>query len=246
MEFLSVDNLESVGGDFIITYNAELNFDGTIGGGLANMPAFDALTTIGGDVQIDGNQALAELDAFHSVTEIKGTSIKIEANAGNDGISLINIFNGLVNTGSETTNANIYVFDNTDWFSGFAALENANNIDLNLYPVYDQMTWMYGDLKVDGFDALTETYSLRIWMPNVTEFNAFSSLDNFKSTGTYLKIFMPYDSNVGFCSMEPILTKIKNGDFDGYSWTKAEFYISFNTTMDRDLAIDQLLAPCAP
>ena len=133
-------------------------------------------------------------------------------------------------------------------FDSFNALLEANAITLNVTGLLDPLTWMTGTTKIDGFDAMTACQSLNIYAVNAESFSAFGVLDNFKGfDNTYLSVTMPEDTNVGMCSMEPIFTKIKNGDFD-VAWNPdrvAKFYQGWSE-VDRDTAIDQLLAPCTP
>ena len=238
------ETLSEIGGDLVFYYNDNSWTWPMVIVGLETMPSFDALTTIGGNVSITYNGALKTLDAFHNVTEVNGNKIEISANGNSSNTRLVNVFSSLVETGGDNSDADITINQSTEWFNGFNALDTAKNVYVWVDRIYDPLTYNYSDVcKVDGFDALAEVNNLTLNAKVVTEFNAFGSLDNFKSTNTYMTIEMPNDTSIGMCSMDPIFTRIKNGDFDTGYFRKAIFNYNWSP-MDRDLAIDQLLAPC--
>ena len=249
---LEVQNLSRIEGKLRIAFNYDWN---TAGSGLVTMPSFAALTYIGGDVNISGNNSLKTCDSFNNVTEVRGTNIDFSFNGNLD---YVNVFNALVDTANpasqfgDFSHASINVYENTFWFNGFNSLTNALNITVNVAKTVGQFNEQTGEFepggdtsKLEGFNMLTELSALSLNISEVTEFDAFGSLNNFKNFQTYLTVYMPTDTNVGMCSMEPIFTKIKNGDFD-VTWNpnrKAVFYFNW-AEQDRDTAIDQLLAPC--
>ena len=249
---IDAPNLSRIEGQLRIVSNFDWN---TPGSGLVTMPSFAALTYIGGDVYISSNSSLTSADAFNNVTEVRGTSIDFSTNGNLDNV---NIFNALVDTANpggqfgDFSHASINIVINTFWFNGFESLKEALNINVNISKtagVFDQNTGQFepgGDTaKLEGFDNLTDVSSLNLTATEVTEFNAFGALNNFKNFQTYLTIAMPLDTTVGFCSMAPVLNRIKNGDFD-VSWStdkKAVFTLNW-TEQDRDTAIDQLLSTC--
>ena len=245
LTLLTVDELTSVAGNLEITYNNGYDPLTYLPKGLAVLPDFTALTTIGGNLNISGNGEFTTIDAFHNVTEIGGTiTIQDNGNNGYDkaGLTLMSIFSNLTEVKD-----NVYIRGNMEWFSGFDKLVTVpltwgKNITLELSPIED---WSQGyppvvsGLKFEGFSAITETYDLTLNMPKVTEINAFNAFVSLKGR---LYIYMPEDTNVGYCSMEPVLTLVKDGTYPSY---KAVFYGEWGVEMTDDVAaVDQLLAPC--
>lgn len=249
---LDVANLSRIEGKLTISNNFDWN---TPGSGLTTLPSFDALTFIGGDVSISNNSNLISAESFNNVTEVRGATIDFSSNGNLD---IINIFNALVETANpasswgDNSHANITIYANTFWFNGFGSLVNAQNVNVSVAKtagVFNEETGGFepgGDTaKFDGFGSLVEVSTLTITASEVTEFNAFSALNNFNNFATYFTLYMPSDVNVGLCSMSPILTRIKNGDFDS-SWNankKAVFNYNWSE-QDRDAAIEQLLTSC--
>lgn len=249
---IEVPNLTRIEGQLRIVSNLDWN---TPGSGLAVMPSFAGLTYIGGDVYIASNSNLTSAEAFNNVTEVRGTNIEF---SGNGNLDILNIFNALVDTANpasewgDYSHANINVNANTFWFNGFNSLTDVLNLNVAIAKtagVFDETTGTFlpgGDTaKLEGFNTLTDVSTLTLNVTEVTDFNAFAALNNFKNSATYFTLYMPSDANVGLCSMSSILTKIKNGDFDS-SWnTNKKAVFNYNwSEQDRDTAIDQLLAPC--
>lgn len=248
---IDVSNLSRIEGQLRIVSNFDWN---TPGSGLTTMPSFAALTYIGGNVYIASNSNLTSVEAFNNVTEVRGTDIEFSANGNLDNL---NIFNALVNTANPGTqwgdysHASINVNANTFWFTGFNSLVEALNLNVSIAKtagVFNEVTGEFepgGDTsKFEGFDNLTDVSVLELTVSEVTEFNAFGALNNFKNYQTYLIVSMPNDPTVGLCSMEPIFTKIKSGVFDNYNGTRKAVFTLNWSEQDRDTAIDQLLAPC--
>jgi hypothetical protein len=249
---IDVPNLSRIEGQLRMTSNYDW---ATPGSGLVTMPSFAALTYIGGDVYISNNASLTTVDAFNSVTEIRGSSIDFSSNGNLDSVS---IFNALVDTADpasqwgDYSHASVTVIANTFWFNGFESLKEALNVNVNVSKtagVFNEVTGQFepgGDTaKLEGFDNLTDVSTLTLTVTQVTEFDAFAALNNFKNFQTYLTIAMPEDATVSLCSMSPVLTRIKNGDFDS-SWNadkKAVFTFNWSE-VDRDTAIDQLIGSC--
>ncbi len=244
LKTILVDELVRIEGDLNINSNQKSSGMGGTPEGLSSLVGFESLEFIGGNVKISGNSALTKIDAFNNVTEIQGTSIEITYN-GNEK-ELVSIFTALVTTGpSNYSHASITINEKTEWFYGFTALEKAKDVKIQLKRTMDA-SYAEGEVcRFDGFEALTEVNYLELTAYYVTEFSAFHSLNNFKKYGEYMKLYVPADETVGLCSMEPVLTKIKNGDFDNaYNQNvKATFKLG-NTEMDRDEAIARCLAPC--
>ncbi|SNR72607.1 hypothetical protein SAMN06265371_11039 [Lutibacter agarilyticus] len=248
---IDVPNLSRIEGKLRIYYNYDWN---TAGSGLVTMPSFAALTYIGGDVYISNNSNLITAEAFNNVTEVRGENIEFSYNGNLENVS---IFNALVDTNNpasqwgDNSHADITVQANTFWFDGFNSLVEITNLNVSVSKtsgVFDETTGMFepgGDTaKLEGFDALTDVSSLNLTVTEATDFNAFASLNNFKNYQTYLTVAMPSDTNVGLCTMEPIFTRIKNGDFENWNNTRIPVFKYNWSEMDRDTAIDQLLAPC--
>lgn len=249
---IEVPNLTRIEGQLRIVSNLDWN---TPGSGLAVMPSFEALTYIGGDVYISSNSNLTTAEAFNNVTEVRGTNIEF---SGNGNLDILNIFNALVDTANpasewgDYSHANVNVNANTFWFTGFNSLLEVLNLNVTIAKTagaFDETTGMFepgGDTaKLEGFNALTDVSTLTLTVTEVTDFNAFAALNNFKNYQTYLTLAMPSDSNVGLCSMEPIFTKIKNGDFVNWDDSRKAVFTLNWSEQDTDTAIDQLLAPCA-
>ncbi len=248
---IEVPNLTRIEGQLKIISNFDWN---TAGSGFVTLPSFAALTYIGGDVDISNNSNLTTAEAFNNVTEVRGANIEFLDNGNLDNVS---IFNALVDTKNpasqwgDNSHADITVKANTFWFDGFNSLVEITNLNVSIAKtagVFDETTGMFepgGDTaKLEGFGALTEVSTLQLYISEVTEFNAFASLNNFKNYQTYLTVAMPSDTNVGLCTMEPIFTRIKNGDFENWNNTRIPVFKYNWSEMDRDTAIDQLLAPC--
>lgn len=264
-----------VGGDFIVEQNKKLssivvaslsriegklkivsNYDyNTPGSGLVTMPSFAALQYIGGNVDISSNQDLKNVDSFNNVKEVRGTNIEF---SGNGNLDIVNIFNALVDTANPATqygdnsNASITVNANTFWFTGFKAIKQALNLEVSVSRTAGKFNEVTGEFepggstaKLDGFDNLTDVTTLSLTVTEITSFNAFAKLNNFKNFGIYFTIYMPDDASVSLCSMKPILDKIKNGAFD-VVWNvnkKAVFMYQWGE-MDRNDAINQLVGAC--
>ena len=264
-----------VGGDFIVEQNKKLssivvaslsriegklkivsNYDyNTPGSGLVTMPSFAALQYIGGNVDISSNQDLKNVDSFNNVKEVRGTNIEF---SGNGNLDIVNIFNALVDTANPATqygdnsNASITVNANTFWFTGFKAIKQALNLEVSISKTAGKFNEVTGEFepggstaKLDGFDNLTDVTTLSLTVTEITSFNAFAKLNNFKNFGIYFTIYMPDDASVSLCSMKPILDKIKNGAFD-VVWNvnkKAVFMYQWGE-MDRNDAVNQLTGTC--
>lgn len=264
-----------VGGDFIVEQNKKLssivvaslsriegklkivsNYDyNTPGSGLVTMPSFAALQYIGGNVDISSNQDLKNVDSFNNVKEVRGTNIEF---SGNGNLDIVNIFNALVDTANPATqygdnsNASITVNANTFWFTGFKAIKQALNLEVSISKTTGKFNEVTGEFepggstaKLDGFDNLTDVTTLSLTVTEITSFNAFAKLNNFKNFGIYFTIYMPDDASVSLCSMKPILDKIKNGAFD-VVWNvnkKAVFMYQWGE-MDRNDAVNQLTGTC--
>ena len=264
-----------VGGDFIVEQNKKLssivvaslsriegklkivsNYDyNTPGSGLVTMPSFAALQYIGGNVDISSNQDLKNVDSFNNVKEVRGTNIEF---SGNGNLDIVNIFNALVDTANPATqygdnsNASITVNANTFWFTGFKAIKQALNLEVSVSRTAGKFNEVTGEFepggstaKLDGFDNLTDVTTLSLTVTEITSFNAFAKLNNFKNFGIYFTIYMPDDASVSLCSMKPILDKIKNGAFD-VVWNvnkKAVFMYQWGE-MDRNDAVNQLTGTC--
>ncbi|NMM48329.1 coiled-coil domain-containing protein [Marinigracilibium pacificum] len=247
---IEVPNLETIDGELSVSFNDNSIFwNETERSGLTTLPTFETLTFIGGDIQVINNGAITSIESFNNVTEMTGANIDFSNNGSN--IDNISIFNALVSTGASAySNASINISEKTNWFDGFNMLENALNVRLTIQAPTEGGGGIGpfevgGPVRVDGFASMTDLSTLFLDIKEATEFNAFPSLNNFKNYQEYLRVYMPLDENVGMCTMEPIFTKIKSGDFENWNGTRvAKFYMNW-TEMDRDTAIDQLLAPCA-
>lgn len=254
---ISVDNLEKIEGMLTIRSltDGSYNFSGaTIG--LETMPSFDALTYVGGDITIEANAMLLTMEAFNNVTEIKSSRISINGNAD---MEYISIFNNLVTAGpSNWTYTDIFITQTAKWFDSFNKLPKIKDLSLTISKPLDfgggigfgagvsAVATETETVQIEGFDALTEVNTLYLTATDATTFTAFPALSTFKSwNGTYLTVVMPSDANVGMCSMEPIFTKITNGDFDNeFDATKKAFFQLNWAEQDRDVAVAQLLSTC--
>ncbi len=249
--------IKSIEGNVTISNNATSWYDFGAPTGLTELPAFEALESIGGDVTVESNGYLTSLETFNSVTTFTGTIIKFSGNGnagggawsvnntnGDNELAYINVFNSLVDGGpSKYTKMDIYVWENTLWFNGFEALIEAKDITLNVSGILDSETWANGPTKIEGFNVMTACKSLKINATDAEAFTAYAALDNFKGYGVpnCLVLDMPKDLEVGMCSMANILNKIKNGDFD----SKPAIFKQNWQEVEKEIAVDQLLAPCA-
>lgn len=243
LEEISFPNMTKVEGDIVIQFNVAGGFIGGATSKLTNLSCFDSLTSIGGSVDVSGNM-FPEFDAFNNVKTVAGNTIRLNENGQEK--TLVNVFNNLTGTGSWGT-LNIDVTEKTEWFTGFAKLTKAKEVNLMIVVTQDA-NWNQGTVaKIDGFDLLEEVYSLNFNAQYATEVNAFPVLNKLTKYGEYLRITMPVDTNVKMCSMSTMLTKVKDGGFDN-QWStdvKAVFWDGWNwMEIDRDTAIDTLLEGC--
>lgn len=245
---LSLPNLTSINGYFNVSGNLKsgggfgpmsvgvkaitLNFDG--------LSAFDNLVFIGGDVNVTDNN-FTSLDAFNSVTEVQGRNITVRSNGG---LTHVNVFNSLVATGVQSTRADISISEKTDWFNGFEMLPQANKVRVTFQQI--QVDWVpSGVCKVDGFNALTSVRSINMDVSEIKEFNAFPVLSTFSEKwNPFIDIYLPIDREVGLCSMETLLTAIKNGDYTSSNPYGPVFWDPMDGELDTATGVDQLLAPC--
>ncbi|WP_143524974.1 coiled-coil domain-containing protein [Labilibacter marinus] len=248
--FTSNSAIASVDVTALTKVNGGLNFsfNGTGGTGISststsdfstNFPSFENLEEINGDVVISTNTTKS-IEAFNSVTTFTGGKIDIQSNGFE--VAMLNIFNGLESGGTSAySHVNVSVFGSYAWFDSFEMLQNAGAVILNVSPTMDLSTYQYADnLRIDGFDALTQATSIELYTPKATVFSAFSALDHLTGWGTDLKVEMPDDATIGFCSMEPFFTKY-NSDPTKYV---VEFNQGWGNTLVPEDAIDLLLAPC--
>lgn len=240
---IDVASLTTINGNINISYNGAGGAGGwaaSTADFAASFPSFENLVTINGDVYISGNTTNS-IEAFNNVTTFTGGLINIQSNGFE--VDLLSVFNGLeVGGTSSYSHVNINIYGSYAWVNSFNLLQKAKVINLNVSPKMDPLTYEYEDnLRIDGFGVLTQATSVVIYTPKVTSFSVFASLDHLTSWGTDLKIEMPDDTNVGFCSMEPFFTK--------YNTDPTKYVVEFNqgwgNTLDPTDAINQLLAPCA-
>ncbi|TNJ42884.1 hypothetical protein KFZ70_16375 [Tamlana fucoidanivorans] len=254
LKTVETPNLKSINGSLDISGNSDWQLAGA---SLEALPSFPALEFIGGNVTIGSNSDLVSIDAFNNVTQLTG-DISLSESAK---IESVNIFNALVETGAnQWSNANIYISFQTNWFNGFNELLEAGEVTITVkVPSADDggigisstssASALADVAKMEGFAKLTESTNMQLYFSEVTEFNAFASYTNFKRTyGTGFKLQMPAEG-IGMCAMEPFLTKVKNGDFGTKpmvfeEMAENEWGWMVPTEVDKDTAVDRLLAPC--
>ncbi len=247
VEEIKMINLNRIGGNVNIISNTNNGYGGATKG-LATLECFDNVEYIGGDLIVRGNSVMEEIDAFNKVKEFKGASIIFDGNGSAK--TYMNVFTALESAGiDEWTKTNIMIAETTEWFIGFSNLTAANNIELlfSKLTIEENGVWQKGDIcKFEGFEKLTSVTKLNLSFYDVTEFSGFNVLSDFTYFNEYLTISLPQDESVGFCTMEPILTKIKNGELDS-EWNpnkQAIFNLDY-VQMDRDAAIERLLSSCS-
>jgi len=253
LKTVATPNLKRIEGLLNIAGNLDYNAPGS---SLTDLPAFSALKYIGGTVTISSNGDLVTADSFNSVTEVAGDRIDF---SGNGKFESINIFNALTDTYSQYQDAHLFLSAQTNWFNGFSEVSKLNEISITIQvPAEDDggfgissaaASAVTGVAKMEGFGKLTSSTNLQLYISEVTEFNAFGSYTGFlRSYGTGLVIQMPA-AEVGMCSMEPFLAKVKAGDFDSKPMKFQETIINEwgwpeSVDVDKDIAVDRLLAPC--
>ena len=255
LKTVKTPNLKRIEGDLVINSNNG-NWDAP-GASLNELPSFPVLEYIGGNASITSNSDLTTADAFNSVTEITGNSINF---SGNGKFESIDIFNALVDTYNTYSNASLFISAKTNWFNGFSEILELHEITITIeVPTVDDggdvvissvSAATTGVAKMEGFDKLTKSSNLKLYIGQVTEFNAFPSYQEFTWFNNGLLIQMPA-AGIGMCSMETLFTKVKTGGslqdrtvkfqeegVNEWGWPES-------VDVDKDIAIDQLLAPCA-
>lgn len=243
---LSFPLLTTIKGDLTIYYNKSI----------PNLNAFNNVTIIEGDIVIDSN-GFESLEAFNNVIEVGG-NISITGNGNLESIDVFNNLDGFYENGSRLSSSrlkDVTISGGCKWFTGFNKLEEVRNLDLMLYQTQTANYEREGQCQVDGFDALTYVYTLNLELTEVIGFNALPVLADFGNKyGSYLKVDMPINdpeyrdvnNPLSLCSMSEILTSVKNGAFDVSPSSEAIFFDVMDwNEVDRDAAIDELLAPCA-
>jgi hypothetical protein len=182
--------------------------------GWSELTQFAALEHIAGTVDVSENN-FSRIDAFNSVTTVDGQTIKFYNN-GN--MSLVNIFNSLVIQkayGTHRIDIDLY----TDWFNGFELLSKANQLKLKVEKTRTRDSnyiYTYGDAcKIDGFDALVGvTNEFELYFGMATEVNLlpmFVGDDVLKAINEgKFKLNLPEDANVTLCSINAILTYLRD------------------------------------
>jgi hypothetical protein len=242
-ETLNFKELVTVGGNLSFKSNKSGGYGGWSAAVVNNtytFPAFEALVSIGGNVEVTGNDRTS-IEAFNSVTIFGGSMIEFSSNGFE--LSLLSVFNAIeVAEGAYASKwFDIKIHEKVEWLNSFTKLKNVGDLRINVDRTEDE-NWQKGDvLKVDGFDALTQVGTMYLRIPDVTEFTAFPALTAFKGYGTVLEMEMPKDNTVGLCSMSALLNQIA----DGTITKTCEFKPTWNTTMDKVEAVTQLLAPCS-
>jgi len=236
---LSFSALTTVNGN--ITMRSNYGAGGGVGVGSSSTTAttegasldfscFDLVTYIGGNVDIQDHK-FSELEAFNAVQQVAGGNIYMRDN-GPESV-LINVFNSLTTgTGGNNDTLNITIYEKTGWWSGFAALEKASNVQVDLFRTFSSVTYEEGtSTKFDGFESLT-TIGTKLTMDlyYVTEFNAFPALvgiGNYNSYtqkygpgNKYLDIWLPESPSVTLCSLMPLVENMNDMviNYDSYSY----------------------------
>ncbi|MBS2210755.1 hypothetical protein KEM09_05060 [Carboxylicivirga mesophila] len=221
--------------------NLTMESNGVWGATDTEFAAFAGLTTIVGNVMISYNY-VPVIESFNAVTSVQGNSIGIYG----DSYSQVSVFNNLL---FDNTRHSIDINVRTDWFNGFNALSNANILNLTLEgnSKFDEVT---GETtitpnKVNGFSSLVDCKGITLKVPDVFEFDAFNVFDNFWSAwGKYCHIYVPLDTDVDLCSMQPVLNKIAAGDFG--TAVEVKFYEGWMELTDpaADIINNRLIDGC--
>lgn len=226
---------------------------------LNELPSFPVLEYIGGDLTVSGNTGLTTFDAFNAVEEIAGTEINFN---GNGNLTNMDVLNAL----TTVSNASVFVYANTNWFKGFAEVEDLRNVTLSISLPLDDGGFGISStnssagalsdvLKMEGFDKLVKSNTLQLLIGDVTEFNAFGSytfITDCCSDGFVLNMPKP---EVQMCTMEVFLNNVVAGS-NGLDWKPVKFTEKievveswgswFNTVeVERVEAATRLLAACA-
>jgi len=256
LQTIETPNLTKIEGGIDISGNIGDSFAGFTS--LTVLPSFPALKYIGGDLTISSNTDLTSADSFNAVTEITGNMISI---SGNGNFESMTILNALTNVYHNYNYASVNLSVKTNWFNGFGEVTQLNNVNVEInalstddggfggFSTNSAVSTLGDVIKLEGFGKLTRSYTLQLRLKDVTDFSAFASYTSFTDWQVGLYIQMPANG-VGMCSMASFLTRVKTGgDFDNkpvkfeeiglneWNWPTA-------IEVDRDTAVDQLLAPC--
>jgi len=181
--------------------------------------------------------------------------------SGNGNFESMTILNALTNVYHNYNYASVNLSVKTNWFNGFGEVTQLNNVNVEInalstddggfggFSTNSAVSTLGDVIKLEGFGKLTRSYTLQLRLKDVTDFSAFASYTSFTDWQVGLYIQMPANG-VGMCSMASFLTRVKTGgDFDNkpvkfeeiglneWNWPTA-------IEVDRDTAVDQLLAPC--
>ncbi|WP_430815599.1 coiled-coil domain-containing protein [Carboxylicivirga sp. RSCT41] len=262
---LSAPNLTNVSGSFSFTWN----FGGE--GGIGNIArlkrtnseadvikAFDKLEKVGREFTFSYN-TISLVNGFHALSSVGENNFGEDVGniniQGNFGVEQMYILNNVT-----SVNKGILIEGECDAFTGFNTIthhygrfgsgEPSIRIALSQRRGDDYMPLKL--CTIDAFAALTHTNGIYMDLGEVTGFgaNTFGSIIN-PGEEHYLTVYLPSEDdatfgtgNFGACSMSAFLIKVKNGEFDLYANSKAEFYDYNWNSLDYATGVDALLVNC--
>ncbi|MBB3697245.1 hypothetical protein KMW28_20655 [Flammeovirga yaeyamensis] len=261
---LSLDELTTVNGKLNIGNNAPAGGIGIGGGssvastGFSVFPSFEKLTTVLGDINVEGNSNITAIESFNNMINYSGENISF---INNGTLSVMDVFNELLVAENrisqyQVTKTRIFISEKVSWFNGFSKLTEGGEISLTVNNPSEESggIGISSVIKLEGFSAITEATNVSLYIGEVTELNAFNVLETLTPkypNYTYFTLDMPKESTVSFCSLSMILNKIKNGDFDNPYNASVKASIRdlnewgyYGEVDDRDAAIDELLSVC--
>ncbi|TLX76569.1 hypothetical protein E9993_06675 [Labilibacter sediminis] len=268
---LSSPNLTSISGSFRFEWN--LGGEGGLGNIALKststeadvIKAFDKLETVGRDFIFSFN-TIANVKGFHAVTSVGGNNSGDETGniyvQGNMGVQQMYILNNISSVAK-----GILIEGKCDAFTGFNMIthhygrfgDGQPSIQLALSQRRDDNNVPVKLCTIDAFAKLTHTNGIFMDLGEVTGFGIDPVSRTMRTFGSivspgeelYLTVYLPSEDDATFgtgkfgaCSMSNFLTKVKNGDYDLYANSKAEFFDYNWNPLDYTTAVDALLANC--
>lgn len=224
-EFVLGGTLTRIEGDILIRNNA-IRGDRDAETGI-HMPKgltginLDALTYIGGSLQVHNNGALEELDAFNAVTEVAGYYIEFKNNGVfnartyetsddyfiNNGLTSLSVLNALTTV---SISGRFTIEEKADVLSVGNALPLANYVTLKIKAT-DHTD---ASSLIESFQLLeTSNNTLEIDVTELPEGATFSSFNAYSHIKDYKQLKVYASSSSNLCSMNTFFDKIQ-ADYD--------------------------------
>ena len=227
---LAAPNLTSVEGDFYFYGNVltSYSFPPVVYGSITSITGTEGIEYIGGNVTIDGNGNMADIQMLNTVTKVGGSKIKIGKNG--DMLGTVEVLNALVkmeNRYGTVELSNIRALA----IKSFNSLDSVYNLTIQGVTGQVQDYANINSVKINSFDKLRVVSSnLKIdaqygYVGDIT----FPALSD--ETEADVKIgrlyFWAENDTQALCGMVPVMNRWKDADY-GNSW--AYFYHYYNTS----------------